>query len=79
MRKMKVFDCQDMPEDIRAIFFGLYEHIKCNDVYVNHELENDTDPPVEYQKLDAWLIANGAKGAKNEHSHGEEVLIKHWW
>lgn len=66
--KCKVFDCQDMPDDLTREF--LYRYERCNDVYVDyvcHENE-DEEPDI----IDTWLLENGAKS-------GEEVLIKYWW
>lgn len=81
---MKVFDCQDMPEDIRRVFFDAHE--ERNDSYVLWTLEtagiNDTDTDKDYDAdhklIDQWLIDNGAKPGEPGRS-GETVLINHWW
>lgn len=79
---LKVFDCQDMPDDVRNAFFAC----SCagNDVYVNWGIAaNILDPDDEYdmqiKKVDDWLISNGAEGPIDGRPYGEEVLIKHWW
>lgn len=73
---MKVFDCQDMPRDLRREFFRLWDN-KGNDVFVDWTL-GDSDDDVSKQ-IDEWLIANGAESAKDESSESETVLIKYWW
>lgn len=73
---MKVFDCQDMPRDLRREFFRLWDS-KGNDVFVEWTL-GDSDDDVS-KRIDEWLIANGAESAKDESSEGETVLIKYWW
>jgi len=35
----KVFDCQDMPEDLRREFFDLYDWCIGNDVYIEHTIQ----------------------------------------
>lgn len=89
-KMMKVFDCQDMPEDIRKIFFDYSE--KGNDVYVDWWVHSeryfylegqDKDPEyIEYVRqktaLDDWFIANGATPGKPDHE-GEHIIVKHWW
>lgn len=78
----KVFDCQDMPPDVRTYFFELHE--ASNDTYVSHEVfaptfldeaDDGTEqilPCEDYSIVDAWLLENGA-------FVGEYVLINHWW
>ena len=78
----KVFDCQDMPEDLRKIFFDMFEN--GNDSYVNWGIQDsiwdEGDSHGENVKLlDKWLVENGASPAPAEHTAGEEVLIKYWW
>lgn len=73
---MKVFDCQDMPDNVREVFF---EHCSSgnsvsNDCYV--DWYSDTFYDEEYCEkihvVTSWLISQGA--TKDEH-----VLIRHWW
>ena len=79
---MKVFDCQDMTEDLRHSFFDMYE--KGNDVYVIWTIEtsgiNDLseDFGEDTKETDQWLIDNGAESA-SPGKDGETVLIQHWW
>jgi hypothetical protein len=79
----KVFDCQDMPDDIKEIFFNQNE---CgNDCLVYYTVnwlkqaieEDGTESPDCYdssneEKLDNWLIENGAL-------NNELIIISHWW
>lgn len=67
---MKVFDCQDMPNDIKKIFFELYTD-RGNDVYIKHALGDDNSYE-EYKRVDGWLIENKA-------TLDENVLINYWW
>lgn len=64
-KMMKVFDCQDMPNDIQEIFF-ITEEV-CNDVYIRVSLNNETYPVV------TWLLENGAS------KEDEVVIVSHWW
>ncbi len=78
---MKVFDCQDMPENIRKVFFDVSD--VGNDCYVRYCIgeslwEDDDDWGIKYTLIDNWLIENGA-GCSSEGKSGEEVIIKHWW
>lgn len=75
----KVFDCQDMPKEIKRAFFEYME--KGNDCYVALFIEEDLEEDElgeipffskEYNRLIKWLLENGAED-------GEEVLIRHWW
>jgi len=77
----KVFNCQDMPEDIRKMFFEVSE--AGNDCYVDYwigdtQWEEGDKWGEKYIAIDKWLVENGAKPA-TEKKCGEEVLIKHWW
>lgn len=79
----KVFDCQDMPDDIKEIFFNQNE---CgNDCLVYYTVnwlkqaieEDGTESHDCYdlsneEKLDNWLIENGAL-------NNELIIISHWW
>lgn len=79
-KTMKVFDCQDMPDDVRRAFFDHYRDWgPGNDSYVNWTIKTDTDPSKEEIMIDTWLIANGANDAPSEEDEGETVLISHWW
>ena len=62
--KKKVFDCQDMPEDVKEVLFTSREGVG-NDCYVNWYCE-------EEDVVTKWLLENGAK-------KDEEVIISHWW
>ena len=68
-KMMKVFDCQDMPDDVQKDFFDSYE--KGNDVYVM--FYNEFDPDTQDQLFVKWLYENGMT------KEDEEVLINHWW
>ncbi len=83
METLKVFECQEMPDDVRTAFFELTDGYP-NDIYVAHyvgdALKEETENPGEYEKkilvkyrlLENWLKLYGAKD-------GEKVLIAHWW
>lgn len=82
-----------MPEDVKEAFFEFYEC--GNDVYVIWTIQDerfstkenpipgladeDSEWALKKKKVETWLIAHGAEPAKDEHSSGETVLIKHWW
>jgi hypothetical protein len=88
---MKVFDCQDMPEDVKKIFFEMEE--ANNDCYVDWHVHSERFFYKDGQKEDAeyceyvwrkqlvedWLIVNGALPGKSNEHEGEHVLINHWW
>ena len=68
---MKVFDCQDMPDNLKKIFMSFWDNVgnDCAKEWYMH----DSDPPEpESDKIDTWLMENGAE-------FGEHVMIKHWW
>jgi len=78
---MKVFDCQDMPQDIRDLFYSFYE---CgNDVWVSWGIADSVDDGSEAakqrKKIDDWFVANGADPAPDENSSGETILVNYWW
>jgi len=76
--KMKVFNCQNMPNKVKEAFFKASEDTG-NDCYIKWYIKGNSDRS-EYQILvDDWLIANGAEDAPDEETSGEEVLIQHWW
>lgn len=75
-KQMKVFECQDMPEDVRKYFL---EHTEQgNDCYVSWYAEADEvyddqeDPKEVWNPVSLWLKDNGALW-------GEQVLIEHSW
>lgn len=84
---LKVFDCQDMPDDVKKMLFehgrdiGVGWHM---DSYVpwgvaNEFFDDENDPwAVRKKTIDAWLIANGARGPADEDDAGEDVLIHYW-
>ena len=63
-KRVKLFDCQDMPQDVRTKFFLSFNG-GSNDICVKYFVDKESD-------VGKWLIANGAK---NE----EAVIIQHWW
>lgn len=80
---MKVFDCYDMPKELRREFFDRSE--AGNDCYVSYFLEADCTTMscdkeecsdncefIKYNNIQKWLLENGA--IPDEH-----VLIKHSW
>ncbi len=73
MKVMKVFDCQDMPKELRDHFYSLWDD-KGNDTYVQWGVQDtiydEGDPSI---LIDEWLIANGAL-PKPAY---EQVLIKY--
>ena len=68
MKLMKVFDCQDMPEDLQKSFFDYCLDIGVgNDSYIDWNVNEEFPAPIN-----KWLVRNDAV-------FGETVLIKHWW
>lgn len=67
---MKVFDCQDMPKEVRNSLFAYYDNVG-NDVYVTHY--NEEEPDEDSPEFVQWLYDGGMT------SKDEFVLIKHWW
>ena len=82
-KMMKVFDCQDMPEDIQDAFFKLKHNFASpgNDTYLMMQIDHCIPEAVipEDKIVQEWLVANGALPGKDSDSEGEEVLVKHWW
>ena len=90
-KRMNVFDCQEMPDDIRKIFFEFAE--AHNDCYVDWWVHSERYFYLEGQKedaeyceyvrkktaLDDWFVANGAKPGKSNEHEGEHIIVKHWW
>lgn len=75
MKLVKVFDCQDMPDQAYEAFFDLFmDNNAGNDCYVDYWVEQPEEG-VEDNKVTSvndWLLANGA-------NLKEHVIIKHWW
>ncbi len=77
---LKIFNCQDMPDDVREIFWDRTMYVS-NDCYVAWNLEPSTykdDEGVAHQNedytiVDDWLLMNGATTNDNK------VLVSHWW
>lgn len=67
----KIFDCQDMPEDLRKSFFRLWDmgNNSFTEWIVGDSIYEEDDPSIQIEK---WLIENGAE-------EGEEVCIHYWW
>jgi hypothetical protein len=90
-KMMKVFECMDMPDNIRKILFKLTEHIGGNDCYVMYTIHNEDFSQLDMNKpdnikwvsdknaLDNWFIENGANSAKDENSEGEDIIVSRWW
>ena len=80
MKLIKVFDCQEMPDDVREAFFC--EKEASNDCYVDwclddlpEDLNSEEDPCYgpDYLKVSKWLLENGAS------IDDKDIIIKHWW
>lgn len=79
-RMMKVFDCQDMPEDLRKEFFALWDD-RGNDTFVKWGIAEsiyESDDDIN-KRIDDWLVENGADAAPGDDDSGECVLISYWW
>ncbi len=79
---MKVFDCQDMPEDLRRKFMDMWEY--GNNSFVRWTIadsiyDEEDEGCRDTKEVDDWLITNGATPAPGEHQSGEEVIILYWW
>lgn len=87
MKKLKTFDCSDMPNNIREAFFKWFSSGDGanNGVYVNWYTQMWTEEAKaagdwgmsveqakEFHKINNWLLKQGMK--KNE-----DVLIRHAW
>lgn len=64
--EVKAFDCQDMPDDIRSLFFSNNPDGH-NDTYVSFCVNRRGEDLVS-----DWLLDNGA-------TPDETVMIKFWW
>jgi hypothetical protein len=70
----KVFDCNQMPRDVRSIFIEWTEGIS-NDVYVAWDIKDgfiDEDQKEKYNKVSQWLRDNGA-------TEEDTIIVSHWW
>lgn len=85
---MKVFDCQDMPEEVKKAYFQHYRDAMVysfNGSYLEWAIADEIfdEPDGEWavckKRVDEWLIANGAEGPPNADEEGESVLIQFWW
>lgn len=65
---MKVFDCINMPSDVRKALFDT-EMARCNDVCIEYDIYESME---QDKLLCDWLIENGAK-------EEETVIIKWRW
>jgi hypothetical protein len=78
---MKVFDCQEMPDDVREAFFSNTEGMYSNDCYINYwiaecpEIDYEDNDP--HKVVDMWLKQFPL--SPSEASGEEPVIIKHWW
>ena len=72
MKMMKVFDSQEMPQEVCNYFF---EHSEAgNDCYLKVFVEPEVlaDGTLVYTPVVTWLMQNGAE-------IWDEVLVSHWW
>lgn len=82
-KTMKVFDCQDMPDDVRKAFFELFSGRASNGCFVEMSIDHSTPEATlpEDQIVQDWLVANGAEKDQLGRPDwaGEDVLVRHWW
>ena len=93
MTTAKVFDCQEMPENIRKIFFDRYGR-SANDVFVSvwvleagkpESEDTGTEIIGEYMtSLGRYIKNRGDYPVQdwlfdNGANESEEVLVRHWW
>ncbi len=75
----KVFDCQDMPDDVRRAFFE--STYAGNDCYVNYWIaevpEEDYREDPTKKLVDDWLKQFPL--SPSEMAGDDPVIIKHWW
>lgn len=84
MKLMQVFDCQDMPSNIREEFFDVTDDmVSSNDVHINWYVGECDDTTYEMygEKEDAQhrLVDTWLKEDCGTELISEEVLIKRWW
>lgn len=87
MKTMKVFDCQEMPYDIRKTFFEWVnsDNGHGNDCLVNWNTQTWTEEAEtvgdcgmneelakKFHIVNNWLLKNGMNPK-------EDVIIRHWW
>lgn len=74
MKLMQVFDCTDMPRDVKKAFFERNEG-KGNDTYVTWSINDrgyGDEEDAQIALVDKWLLT--------QHLMiDSEVLISHWW
>lgn len=88
-KTMKVFDCQEMPADLRKKFFDRFN--RGNDTYVKVYVHDEQKPRSEYNggevlyvdtELD-FIVERGDDPISDylyDSGAGREaVLVKHWW
>jgi len=88
-KTMKIFDFQNMNEDVQNAFLKDCRESQNCDRYVEWIIgnsigdaidEDDFDPNADWllnrKIVDAWLIENGAQAAKDDRSEGDTVLIE---
>lgn len=87
MAKLDVFDCQEMPKDVKKYFFDHYGEGKSNDVYIDVYIEGDVDGDLcdsndlcdsecDQCSLRTFNIVEQwliEQGIKNE------CIVKRWW
>jgi hypothetical protein len=70
----KVFDCQNMPEDIKQLFFDLgADMCLSNGSCYEWHFEKNSDLTTESKQIQDWLLNNGAE------LKDKSVLIRYWW
>lgn len=69
---LKVFDCQDMPDDIESAFFDYTDWVSENDVFIEWYTGEYDEEDEDGKKIDDWFVANGAQ------PH-EKLIVKRWW
>ena len=72
LKSRKTIDIQsdEVPKEVMRFFLDLYD--RCNDVYVEHQIDDDFEDE-KANILDRWLLDN--TDAKDQ----DEILIKYWW
>lgn len=73
---LKVFDCYNMPSDLRDRFFDVHDWLSHDSFVFWTVKENVYDDDNDFDHLmDEWLVSSGAEGPKEEGKSGERVLI----